>query len=671
MRTAQIEANELFSSGTKQYWVPRYQRRYDWPVDKLHGLWRDIGSLYKRENERSHFLGIILGKPELMAGAVPSQKIEIIDGQQRITTLLLLLAAIYEHKNDLNGTKASFKSHPIYFLVHPTTKRATEHKVLELQSADGKELDELIAGKWRKKCNQKKKSSVLSAYVYFRYCLWLGEESFDAIEEFEIPEALTKSDQNLLSESPEKLWEKHLGEKVKANPLSTENCEQLELAVGKNLTFLNILIEENNGDEPAVVIFDSINGKRLEFSQWDHTRSYFFRTIGDDKELFDEWDKIQDGFEEALRKSGQRKRRNNIPVNDEFLYNLLIVEAGITGLRPNITRSFSQLREYLLNKYDGKEPSPKELTEFSRSVLLPTASVYQSIISQNKFPLKNNAGAELPEQAKSCLNQITAFSKGPADPAIMLCLVSWHNGEITDDVLIESLNSVETFLARYFLAGNDLSPLRSKFMNMIATAGTRTKDTTKRVQELITEIKSQSPSDEVILKTFSEGTPHPIYQTVSGGAQRAAAILRGIERELSGPAAHPMPLGKGREDFNVDHIFPQSCRETLNKAWDEDCKTWGLTLSQIGELQSRTDDLGNLALHAAYANKSDQDASFTNKKLALKGKKPNKGTSGGKSVILQHAQDICEQNNWTAVEIQNRTKKMLGHALKHWKLTTK
>ena len=663
MRPGQIDAGELFSSGTKQYWVPRYQRRYDWPTDKLHGLWRDIGSLYTGANKGSHFLGIILGNPENMAGGVPTQRIEIIDGQQRITTLLLLLTAIFEHKNEKRQIKVPAKSHPLYFLINPTTKKATEHKVLELQSADGKELDDLIAGKWRRKCIQQKKSSVLSAYEYFRYCLWVGEESFGAIEPFEIPEGKTKADAQLLEESPEKLWEKSLGQNIKANPLSPESCDKLELDVSTRLNFLNILVEESKGDEAAVVIFDSINGKRLEFSQWDHTRSYFFRTIGDDKELFDEWDKTQDGFVEALRKSGQRKRRNNVPVNDEFLYNLLIVEAGITGLRPNLNRSFSQLREYLLGRYNGKEPSAKELSQFSREVLLPTASVYQSIISQNNFPLRNNAGAELPEEAKSCLKQIAAFSKGPADPAIMLCLVSWHNGTVPDNILVEALSAIECFLARYFLEGNNLSPLRSKFMNMIASAAARTKHADKRVPELIKEIQTQSPTDASIKKAFEENITRPIYLTQAGGAQRAAAVLRGIEQELSGLAAHPMPLGKGPKDFNVDHIFPQSCLKTLNKAWNEDCKTWELTQMEIESLQERMNSLGNLALHAAYANKSDKDASFTDKKLALAGKTKKK------SVIVKHAQDVCEQRTWSATQIDERTKSMLAVALRHWKLS--
>ena len=181
--------------------------------------------------------------------------------------------------------------------------------------------------------------------------------------------------------------------------------------------------------------------------------------------------------------------------------------------------------------------------------------------------------------------------------------------------------------------------------------------------ELISEIKTQSPTDTSIKKAFEENIARPIYQTQAGGAQRAAAVLRGIEQELSGLAAHPMPLGKGPKDFNVDHIFPQSCLKTLNEAWEEDCETWKLTPAEIEILQDRMNSLGNLALHAAYANKSDKDASFTDKKLALAGKTKKK------SVIVKHAQDICEQGTWSATQIDERTKSRLAVALRHWKLS--
>lgn len=670
MKPGEIEAGTLFSNESKQYWVPRYQRRYEWGTDKLHGLWQDLGLLLSGTNKGKHFLGIILGSPSNKADGMPSTKVEVIDGQQRITTLLLLLAAIMDHANEQANKKGpAFKNHPLYFIYDRFKKQFTEHKILELQSSDGKELDEVMAGKWRKKYNQPNKSAVLEAYTYFRYCLWIGSKSFGAVDEYVLPEAKTQKDKAI--PTVELLWKK-AGEanepKIEPISLSPKDCAKLENVIKTQVVFLNILTEST--DQNAVVIFDSINGKRLEFSQWDYARSYFFRTIGTDDELFDRWDKTQDELGEALKETGQRKRRGNTPVNDEFLYNLMILEASKSGEKANKNRSFLQLKEHLRKTLNGgNEPTADNLRDFSNDVLLPTAEVYKSIISPQKYPLKNPSEEPIPDEAVHLLSQIQSFSKGPADPAVMLCLVSWHKGEIDHDELIDSLKGIECFLARYFLAGFDFSPLRSKFMQMIGAASQQTSVGARRPLLLLDELKRHSPSNVEILKAH-KGL-QPVYSEAAGAAQRVAAILRGIEREISGPAANPMPLGTGATDFNVDHILPQSCREGLNKAWKEDIKKWDLKDHEVDRLRERVDCLGNLALHASYSNKSDQDADFEYKKSALSGALSRSMIKGKKikkrpAVIVSHAQGICSCGEWTAKEIDARTFELLEHALEYW-----
>ncbi len=671
MKPGEIEAGTLFSNESKQYWVPRYQRRYEWGTDKLHGLWQDLGLLLTGANQGKHFLGIILGSPTNNPDGMPSIKVEVIDGQQRITTLLILLAAIMDHMNEQNKKKGpAFRNHPLYFIYDRFKKKFTEHRILELQSSDGKELDDVMAGKWRKKYNQPNKSAVLEAYTYFRYCLWIGSKSFGAIDEYVLPEAKTQRDKAI--PTVEALWAK-MGEsiepKITPNPLPAKECVKLENVVKNKIVFLNILTEPT--DQNAVVIFDSINGKRLEFSQWDYARSYFFRTIGKDDKLFDRWDKVQDDLGDALKETGQRKRRGNTPVNDEFLYNLMILEASKSGEKANKNRSFLQLKEHLRKTLNGgNEPTADNLRNFCNDVLLPTAEVYKSIISPQKFPLNNPSGEPVPDEAVHVLSQIQSFSKGPADPAVMLCLVSWHKGEIDNPELIDSLRGIERFLARFFLAGLDFSPLRSKFMQMISAASLQSSVGAKRPLLLLAELNRHSPSNEVILEAHCQRL-QPVYSEAAGAAQRVAAILRGIEREISGPAANPMPLGTGTTDFNVDHIFPQSCRDGLNKAWKEDVAKWSLADHEIEQLRKRIDCLGNLALHASYSNKSDQDADFEYKKSALSGALSRAVTKGNKtkkkpSVIVSHAQGICSCDKWRSEEIDARTNELLGHALQYW-----
>ena len=91
------EANihELLNSNSI-YVMPMFQRRYAWDANtgQKNGirLWRDIDELLDGEVEKS-FLGALVVKT-ISTGPVRPDNIEVIDGQQRITTLFMLLCAI-------------------------------------------------------------------------------------------------------------------------------------------------------------------------------------------------------------------------------------------------------------------------------------------------------------------------------------------------------------------------------------------------------------------------------------------------------------------------------------------------------------------------------------------------------------------------------------------------
>jgi len=80
-------------NGFKQFVIPVYQRLYSWEIEQCSTLWHDIVSLEK-ENKASHFVGSIVNIAEnVMPTGV--QRFMIIDGQQRLTTLSLLMIALW------------------------------------------------------------------------------------------------------------------------------------------------------------------------------------------------------------------------------------------------------------------------------------------------------------------------------------------------------------------------------------------------------------------------------------------------------------------------------------------------------------------------------------------------------------------------------------------------
>lgn len=83
-----------FMRGPKQYLIPIYQRTYSWSTSHCQQLWNDIVRVATDENIPAHFLGSIVYINEgiYQVSAVP--RLLVIDGQQRLTTLSLLLAAL-------------------------------------------------------------------------------------------------------------------------------------------------------------------------------------------------------------------------------------------------------------------------------------------------------------------------------------------------------------------------------------------------------------------------------------------------------------------------------------------------------------------------------------------------------------------------------------------------
>lgn len=85
---AEYPLSKIFSSDF-DFVIPSYQRPYAWTVDQASELFDDLHDFFAREPEDTYFLGsIVLIKDEGKPNA------EVIDGQQRLTTLTILLSAL-------------------------------------------------------------------------------------------------------------------------------------------------------------------------------------------------------------------------------------------------------------------------------------------------------------------------------------------------------------------------------------------------------------------------------------------------------------------------------------------------------------------------------------------------------------------------------------------------
>lgn len=87
-KSLNIEA--LFTDSDARYQIPPYQRHYKWTDDEVDQLWTDLEESQNQNPNGNYFLGsIITAEPEKK-----TRYVDVVDGQQRLTTLIILFCVI-------------------------------------------------------------------------------------------------------------------------------------------------------------------------------------------------------------------------------------------------------------------------------------------------------------------------------------------------------------------------------------------------------------------------------------------------------------------------------------------------------------------------------------------------------------------------------------------------
>ena len=98
MKAGEVVLQQLLN-GTIQYRVPLFQRTYSWDAKRWERLWDDLLDIYSMERPRNHFIGSIVTQP-IPDAPERAAKFMLIDGQQRLTTLCLILGAIRQKASE-------------------------------------------------------------------------------------------------------------------------------------------------------------------------------------------------------------------------------------------------------------------------------------------------------------------------------------------------------------------------------------------------------------------------------------------------------------------------------------------------------------------------------------------------------------------------------------------
>ncbi|WP_030756586.1 MULTISPECIES: GmrSD restriction endonuclease domain-containing protein [unclassified Streptomyces] len=135
MRAQEISFLKLVQ-GDKQFQVPLYQRTYSWGTQQLRRLWEDIEELVDQhlagEPTAPHFLGsVVLAPGQIQAGGV--QRWLVVDGQQRLTTLMLAFAALRDHLKETGDARGVDRVHR-QILVNEFHEGADHYRLLPTQA---------------------------------------------------------------------------------------------------------------------------------------------------------------------------------------------------------------------------------------------------------------------------------------------------------------------------------------------------------------------------------------------------------------------------------------------------------------------------------------------------------------------------------------------------------
>lgn len=218
---ASEEKLQKIIEGTIQYVVPLFQRAYSWTKSEWEALWDDIITLCEQENPRVHFMGSIVTMPADSApGGCP--KYILIDGQQRITTIFILLAALRDKAKPVDQKLADQIQNTI--LVNQYEEGLDFYKIQPTQ-VDREVFYRIIQSE-----NPIDKNSISECYAFF-------EKKF----------RLTKID-----------------------------FQKLKKVICNNFSLVSVVLSI---DDDPYLVFESLNAKGRSLTQADLIRNYFFMKI--------------------------------------------------------------------------------------------------------------------------------------------------------------------------------------------------------------------------------------------------------------------------------------------------------------------------------------------------------------------------------------------------------
>lgn len=267
---------ELLNASQRRLIIPVYQRNYDWTKANCEQLYNDLVDVVQ-QGKQTHFFGSIV------SNALGRDEVELIDGQQRITTVSLILIAM------ANAIKNG--------------------DVIPQDPVLGERImGEYIIDKYHKTERKVRLKPFRDDCVAFDNLIYKSEEEF-------------------VSNSNVTLNYRYFYDRI-VNDKSV-SVDDLFEAINK-LQIIDIQLQPKFGDVPQL-IFESLNSTGLDLTEADKIRNFVLMGLESDvqEQYYDNyWNKIEKLSDKEL---------------DSFVRNYLTV---VTGVIPNIRKIYSAFKLY-------------------------------------------------------------------------------------------------------------------------------------------------------------------------------------------------------------------------------------------------------------------------------------------------------------------------------------
>ncbi|MEH2000174.1 MAG: DUF262 domain-containing protein [Nostoc sp.] len=297
-----------FLEGNKQLIIPIYQRPYSWKIPQCQQLWNDILRAANDNTISGHFIGSLVYMVDSVYLTTVIPKLLVIDGQQRLTTLTLLLSVLSKAIRASNEEiDISFEALEYYYLFNKFGKSSERYKLL---------------------LNQKDRETLIRL-----------------LEDTEIP---SDKSQQLVDNYRHFESQIHKPD-IDLNALYRGICK---------LMIVEISLERAH-DNPQL-IFESLNSTGLKLSEADKIRNYVLMGLQPEKqdEIYNlYWHPMEKSFDKTEYSEKTFHKTEYSELFDRFIRDYLTIKSR-SGTIPNIGDVYSSFKIYV---QDRKETLIKEI----------------------------------------------------------------------------------------------------------------------------------------------------------------------------------------------------------------------------------------------------------------------------------------------------------------------